>query len=208
MELIKRIPLDELKLLVPLVFPVAAVLLCGASYLAVGRFAFPNVAESTGPLPKAGSSVNVDQFIARLASVQAELARSVKVVNEKFERQLKVEGEKLLSPCACFREKKPKEGVEKPAPKKEKKVLNFNFSLTVEITAVAGRRQFALINGEEFVARRGKVIDCGSNKCYVKVLKVSGTKVKAYVAPANFKKRGIVVWLKRGENAVKLSFSV
>jgi hypothetical protein len=71
-------------------------------------------------------------------------------------------------------------------------------------------RKIAVIAGYLFREGESKVIEVKNNslteKVYVKVLKIDFNRAKVYVAPVNFKRKGKVVWLRRGENTVNISF--
>lgn len=187
--------------------PLISVLLFTTSYYGFARLASFQGTGSAGNSPGRFSSMG--RFARDITSSREEVLRALEEINKKFREQSKIKGEELFSPSVCHREEKLRKEVKKTARKGKKVALHFSFNLTVQVTAVAGSRRFTLINGRGFTVRAGKVINCGDgNRCYIRILKIAGGRVKVYVAPANYRNRGKVVWLKRGENAVKLSFSV
>jgi uncharacterized protein (UPF0332 family) len=145
------------------------------------------------------------------SSIEKEVQRyksEVVKINSSLNKLKSVSIAKTLSPLKCYEQKREKKIIK--APKKQKTLLKFSYTIPLEITALMDGRKVAVIAGHLFKEGDAKVIDVSGEvakeRVYIKVLRIEFNRAKVYVAPVNFKRKGKVVWLRRGENTVNISF--
>ena len=152
-------------------------------------------------------SIDVERAVKKLQEMQKRLSKDLVALNDIYSKQRQIISAEIFKPLKCFKREKKKTSIRESENSKVLKPVVIEANLVVKAIAVSGENTLVIINGEEFLNKKKAIIKCSDNtinKCYVRLLKIKPDKVKAYVSYMGGKRRGKVVWLKRGENKIKL----
>jgi len=201
-----KLDVNRVQKFLHLMFPVSAVLFTLFSYFLSGFVIdYMHKGQKTSYFPATEWFLTIKKVMSDLSNKKKNLTSRIGLIEENFSKEQILKPD-VFSPLNCYRRTVVKKTTSQNIAKKKKVRLNFSFDVEVKLIAVMGKHGLVTINGYDIKEKSATILNCGAGRCYVKVLKVKENGVKVYIAPANYKSRGKVSWLRRGKNVVKLSF--